>query len=146
MNQHQTSRYKTLLERKKAHILKELTEMRTALSAEEAIDIIEEIAINREQEMKVKIVNRETELIHEIDASLQRLNEGVYGSCRRCHHTIRSKRLKALPWALFCLRCQEVVEGFNEAGLIESVLYKKITSPRLGMALFLLKEEFQFSS
>ena len=42
-----------------------------------------------------------------VDEALDRLDSGDYGICLRCEEPIPAKRLKALPWARFCVPCQE---------------------------------------
>lgn len=39
--------------------------------------------------------------------ALTRMNDGTYGKCLRCKRRISEKRLDAVPWAPFCLSCQE---------------------------------------
>ena len=33
-----------------------------------------------------------------------------YGTCQNCEKAINPKRLDAVPWARYCLSCQELVE------------------------------------
>ena len=44
-----------------------------------------------------------------IEEALDRLNSGDYGSCLACEETIPAKRLNAIPWARYCVSCQESV-------------------------------------
>lgn len=46
-----------------------------------------------------------------IGLALKRLNEGTYGECLMCGETIKAKRLEAVPWTPYCIRCQEKVES-----------------------------------
>jgi len=48
--------------------------------------------------------------LSEIEEALQRVREGRYGVCDRCAKAIGSKRLEALPYARFCLACQEAAD------------------------------------
>ncbi|MFZ1140006.1 MAG: TraR/DksA family transcriptional regulator [Candidatus Sulfotelmatobacter sp.] len=45
-----------------------------------------------------------------IEAALRRIAEGSFGVCVTCGEVIQDRRLEALPWTQFCLRCQEVIE------------------------------------
>ncbi len=45
--------------------------------------------------------------LREIDNALERIAGGTYGECEACGAPIAPARLKALPWARFCLACQE---------------------------------------
>jgi DnaK suppressor protein len=42
-----------------------------------------------------------------IDAALGRLAAGDFGACLACGEAISDLRLNAIPWAQYCIRCQE---------------------------------------
>jgi DnaK suppressor protein len=44
-----------------------------------------------------------THLLHEIDAALQRIENGTYGTCVVCGKPIGEERLEAVPWATLCI-------------------------------------------
>jgi DnaK suppressor protein len=44
-----------------------------------------------------------------IEEALDRLNSGDYGICLSCEEPIPPKRLRAVPWARYCVRCQEAL-------------------------------------
>lgn len=46
-----------------------------------------------------------------IRLALKRMNEGTYGECLMCGEAISPKRLEAVPWTPYCIRCQEKVEN-----------------------------------
>jgi DnaK suppressor protein len=54
-----------------------------------------------------------------IEEALDRLDSGDYGVCLACEESIAAKRLAAIPWARYCVSCQErassLVEGEAEA-------------------------------
>jgi DnaK suppressor protein len=43
-----------------------------------------------------------------VNEALDRLNSGDYGICLRCEEPIPAKRLNAVPWARYCVHCQEL--------------------------------------
>ena len=43
-----------------------------------------------------------------VDAALARLDHGTFGTCLRCGRAIPDERLEVLPWAAFCVRCQQL--------------------------------------
>jgi len=49
-------------------------------------------------------------LLEQVNAALQRLDDGTYGFCQRCGKPIDARRLEALPYAEYDLECQEIVE------------------------------------
>ena len=42
-------------------------------------------------------------LLHEVDAALSRMDEGIFGLCETCHEPIERDRLNADPLIRFCL-------------------------------------------
>ncbi|HEY1219323.1 MAG: TraR/DksA family transcriptional regulator [Bryobacteraceae bacterium] len=49
-----------------------------------------------------------------IEAALDRLDSGDYGICQACEEPMPAKRLKALPWARYCVGCQESIGADTE--------------------------------
>jgi len=45
-----------------------------------------------------------------IDEAILRVEEKEYGDCQNCGNPVNPKRLSAIPWARYCLACQELVE------------------------------------
>ena len=45
-----------------------------------------------------------------IDDALLRIEDEEYGPCQNCEKAINPKRLAAIPWARYCIECQELVE------------------------------------
>ena len=54
-------------------------------------------------------------LLGEVEAALQRLDNGTYGYCQRCGKPIDARRLEALPSAVYDIECQEIVERETSA-------------------------------
>ncbi len=53
---------------------------------------------------------RQAEL-EEIEAALQRIEQGRYGSCQACGGPVGLQRLRAIPEARFCLGCSGQRDG-----------------------------------
>jgi len=45
-----------------------------------------------------------------VEDALDRLDRGTFGSCQDCGRAIEKKRLRAIPWAQLCLKCEEAKE------------------------------------
>lgn len=67
------------------------------------MDIIEDTGI-----AVADIRRQELEML---DEALKRLEEGTYGTCDSCGSEIDEERLKILPFAEFCVKCQSTAEG-----------------------------------
>ena len=51
------------------------------------------------------------ENLKKIRSALDRLNQASYGICEECGAKISEKRLQVVPFAAYCLECQEALEG-----------------------------------
>lgn len=45
-----------------------------------------------------------------LNQALERIRQGTFGDCAQCGSEIESKRLEAIPWARYCVKCQEARE------------------------------------
>jgi DnaK suppressor protein len=45
-----------------------------------------------------------------VNEALERLREGAFGACVTCGEELNPKRLEAVPWACYCIHCQERAE------------------------------------
>jgi len=58
-------------------------------------------------EFAVRTLERATGRLMQIGAPLKRTDDGEFGVCVECEEPISPKRLAAVPWAAYCLHCQE---------------------------------------
>lgn len=49
-----------------------------------------------------------------IEEALDRVESGDYGNCLACEQPIPLKRLTAVPWARYCVGCQETIGAIQE--------------------------------
>ena len=63
-----------------------------------------------EQEFNLGLIANEEELLREINDALLRIEDESFGDCEACPQPVAPERLKAIPWARYCLDCQEKVE------------------------------------
>lgn len=63
-----------------------------------------------EQEFSLDLLSNAQEMLAEINDALDRIVEGSYGDCEECGKKIRMTRLRALPYARFCIDCQTKIE------------------------------------
>ena len=52
-------------------------------------------------------------LLDQIESALRRISKGIYGTCEYCRCQIPKKRILALPFARYCIRCQTSNEGIK---------------------------------
>ena len=65
---------------------------------------------NFDREFNLDLVSNEQEMLNLIDDALHKIDDGTYGNCEVCAKPIGQKRLMAVPYAKFCIKCQSEEE------------------------------------
>jgi len=73
-------------------------------------DIVDRANNSYNRELMFSLSDAERQRLLDIDGALERIEEGGYGSCANCGREIGERRLEAVPWARFCVDCQELAE------------------------------------
>ena len=76
---------------------------------------------NYEQEFALGLMDSERKLLREIDDALQRIEEGTYGICEATGEPIATNRLKAKPWARYCVEYARKLEQGLVTGPDQSI-------------------------
>jgi DnaK suppressor protein len=83
------------------------------LSDDGVKDTVDLSLMDVNKEMALRLGERESQMIADIDQALLRIEEGSYGQCARCGKLINERRLEALPTARYDAACQEAIERAN---------------------------------
>jgi DnaK suppressor protein len=95
--------------------LERFTRHRDGIAVERSADQLEEIQAASQRALAVCNLDREFNQLRDARAALRRIEDGSFGICQGCDEDIHPKRLAAVPWATFCIRCQEAVDrNFEE--------------------------------
>jgi DnaK suppressor protein len=70
---------------------------------------------NYSKNVMLAVSENESRQLTLIDEALLRIDDDEYGECLNCENQISPKRLAAIPWARYCLDCQQLLEQ----GLLE---------------------------
>jgi len=65
---------------------------------------------NYSKNVQLAVSENETRQLTLIDEALLRIDDEEYGHCQNCSKPIQAKRLAAIPWARYCLDCQQLLE------------------------------------
>ncbi len=68
----------------------------------------DQAVLSHDEFVSVRMNRLEWNNLRRIDAALERLEDGESGICEECGEPISPRRLEAIPWALLCVRCQEL--------------------------------------
>jgi DnaK suppressor protein len=121
-----TTNYRKILEKK-------AEEVRRSMSAQKAAQLVgrldvpsDEGDLSQQHHEEWIFLNRNTidvRHLREINDALHRMDTEQYGICLECEEPISQKRLDAVPWAKYCVTCQESIAARIASGdLIEAEL------------------------
>lgn len=65
---------------------------------------------NYSKNVQLAVSENESKQLALIDEALIRIDDDEYGTCQNCEKEVNPKRLAAIPWARYCLDCQELLE------------------------------------
>jgi DnaK suppressor protein len=82
-------------------------EMGAVETESSAPDIADRATNAFQREFSFSLSENEGSMLRLIEAALKRLEAGKFGQCSHCEQPIEPPRLKALPWAIYCISCQE---------------------------------------
>ena len=106
MTKSELRKYKEILEVKQAELVA-FVRNREGIAIEKSPDALDEVQHAAERELALRNLDRESNLLRNGRAALRRIGEGSFGVCLHCEEDISPKRLAAVPWAPFCIQCQE---------------------------------------
>jgi RNA polymerase-binding protein DksA len=66
----------------------------------------ETASVTLDREIDYTLEENEGRVLAAIDAALQRIDEGTFGTCRTCGKPIGEDRLEALPYTTQCIDCK----------------------------------------
>lgn len=81
---------------------------------ETALDDGDWSVIDLSEDISLKQLSTHRENLLKIDEALRKLKEGTYGKCEDCGEEISEKRLKVIPFAIYCIDCKEKREQIEE--------------------------------
>ena len=63
-----------------------------------------------EQEMNLGLIEKEREVVRQIDKAIEKIANKKYGICENDRRMISKRRLEAVPWARYCLECESKID------------------------------------
>jgi len=109
MTKTELNKHKALLEAKQAELAGGLRN-REGIAIEKTADALDEVQLAGERELAIRNLDRESNLLRNVRTALARIADGSYGVCLHCEEDISPKRLNAVPWTSYCIKCQEAAD------------------------------------
>lgn len=84
---------------------------REAVAIEGSPDELDRIQQAGDRDSAMENLQRNSNRMREVQGALRRIHEGTFGICAECGEAINPKRLAAIPWASYCIVCQEATDS-----------------------------------
>lgn len=94
----------------RASLIDKLKDNDLSVDDSETPDPVDLAVRNYSKNVMLAVSENESRQLALIDEALLRVEDEEYGQCQNCEQEINPKRLAAIPWARYCLSCQELVE------------------------------------
>lgn len=110
---HDMKTIKEMLRKKREDLVLEISrrsKASTESAAQDIGDILDSVSEERTRELDLILTDREKRKLAQIDDAIDRIEENTYGLCEECGVKIPKARLKVLPFATYCVECQEKIE------------------------------------
>ena len=75
------------------------------------------VELEAEEELSLSLLGHEEQLVRDIYDALARTDAGAFGRCEGCGKPIAKRRLAAIPYARYCIRCARDRERLAAADL-----------------------------
>ena len=102
-------RFQDVLEKKRDIILKMVTHNEKTLSNDVG-DEADVASQTFERELLFEMEDSERVILDDIEAALRKMEKGEFSLCESCRKGISAQRIKAMPWARYCISCQSRAE------------------------------------
>ena len=116
MTKSELNKYKSVLQTKQAELVHVLRN-RDGIAIEKCPDSLDEVQYATERELAIRSLDRDSVLLRNVRAALDRIEEGSFGVCLHCDEDISPKRLAAVPSMAFCIVCQEIADRSQYEGV-----------------------------
>lgn len=103
----------------------ELKDLRSSKTSDTG-DAADQAFDSGSEEVSSQLAQLESRELHQIERSLARLKQGVYGTCEGCQKKIPVARLNALPFSTTCIECQREMETHGFFGDRETGNWDKV--------------------
>lgn len=59
-----------------------------------------------DRDLQFELSDTERNTLDQIEGAIRKIDKGTYGACEQCRQPIETLRIKALPFARYCILCQ----------------------------------------
>jgi DnaK suppressor protein len=121
LNKKDLAEYKKLITKRKGEILDSITRISQDTLKKSQKDASGDISgysfhmadvatDNYDREFSLGLASHDRQFLYELEDALKKIEDGTFGLCEECKAVLTKARLKALPYARYCLDCQKKKE------------------------------------
>jgi DnaK suppressor protein len=99
-----------------SEFLKRLDDETQELDTDSVQDIADRSVLSMSKESLFERADQQRIVLRMVERALRRISDGSFGVCASCGDDISARRLEALPWTQYCVRCQEALEDEQPRG------------------------------
>ncbi len=109
--------FKKLLTNQLEELLEQADDTVSGMTApkENFPDPTDRASLEADRNFLLRIRDRESKLIKKIKKTLERIENGTFGTCESCGENISAKRIKARPVTTQCIECKTKEEALEKA-------------------------------
>jgi DnaK suppressor protein len=108
MNKKDLKRFKTALEQKRDAIINAAKKPHWEnMEDTRHGDFVDQASDDNEVHVNLRLLQTDAKLLRAIEAAIERIENGTYGTCTMCEQEISLVRLNAVPWTSVCIACKE---------------------------------------
>jgi len=85
----------------------------------EQLDIAEHVT---EEDRTLTLLRNEQNILSEVQAALERIEQGTFGRCEHCKKSINPNRLTIVPYTRHCVNCARRREKTAESDLASTIV------------------------
>ena len=109
------NKYRNVLEAKQSELV-QVVRNRDGIVIEKSADALDEVQYATERELAIRSLDRDSNLLRNVRAALDRIEEGSFGVCLHCEEDISPRRLAAVPFTAYCIVCQDLADRGQHEG------------------------------
>ena len=106
--------YRRMLMEKKENVLAGLGVKFDTLAKMGRIAEEDQAQLSHDEFVSLRLNSLDHLQLRMVNEALDRLEAGDFGTCLSCDQEIPAKRLKAVPWARYCVACQDEVGALEQ--------------------------------
>jgi DnaK suppressor protein len=109
MNKRDLKKFKAALEQKRNSIVNATGKKAHWENMEDTRhgDFVDQASDDNEVHVNLRLLQVDAKLLRAIEAAIERIEDGSYGTCAVCEGEIGVARLQAVPWTSVCIACKE---------------------------------------